>query len=124
MRDSVVLCCAQWCQMQRTPRGKLLKLKTLKSKECAHNAEVVSSSLTLATNDPVQARLSGTNLVRLQAQFLDAKGLHPLVLPRVSMHPLQFRTASSLMVSPHKGRTLPHDRTRYTQGQRATRRVT
>ena len=22
LRDSVVLRCAQWCQMQRTPRGK------------------------------------------------------------------------------------------------------
>ncbi len=22
LRDSVVLCCAQWCKMQRTPRGK------------------------------------------------------------------------------------------------------
>jgi hypothetical protein len=54
LRESVVLCCAQWCQMQRTPRDKCLKLMTLESKRCAHNAEVVSSSLTLATIDPAR----------------------------------------------------------------------
>src|SRR5271166_2581452 len=32
LRDPVVLRCASWCQLQRTPRGKLLKLLRLSSK--------------------------------------------------------------------------------------------
>jgi hypothetical protein len=44
----MVLCCTQSCQLQRTSRGKLLKYKLLKTNNRSHNAEVVSSSLTLA----------------------------------------------------------------------------
>jgi hypothetical protein len=32
LRKSVMLCCAQWCQLQQAPRRKLLKLLRLSSK--------------------------------------------------------------------------------------------
>src|ERR1700722_14156672 len=49
LRDSVVPCCAQPCQLQRTPRVKLLKYGVVITNNRPHNAEVVSSSLTLPT---------------------------------------------------------------------------
>jgi hypothetical protein len=56
LRDSVMLCCTQSYQLQRTPRGKLLKSKVLKANIRSHNAEVVSSSLTLATKSTTCSR--------------------------------------------------------------------
>jgi len=50
LRDSVVLSCARSCQLQRTPSGKLLILNGLNTEPIPHNAEVVGSSPTLATN--------------------------------------------------------------------------
>jgi len=50
LRDSVVLSCASWCQLQRAPLGKLLKLHARFSKYRAHNAGVEGSSPSLSTN--------------------------------------------------------------------------
>src|ERR1700737_4520228 len=49
LREPVLLCCASWCQLQRTPRGKLLKLLRLSSNIGTHNAEVEGSSPSLTT---------------------------------------------------------------------------
>jgi hypothetical protein len=40
----------QWRQLQLTTRGKLLKYKVLETNIRSHNAELASSSPTLATN--------------------------------------------------------------------------
>jgi len=40
---------ALWCQMQRTPRGKLLKILSRLLSHCTHNAEVEGSSPSLTT---------------------------------------------------------------------------
>ena len=49
LRDSVLLRYASWCQLQRAPRGKLLKLLRLFYKIGTHNAEVEGSSPSLTT---------------------------------------------------------------------------
>ena len=48
--DSVTLRCPPTYLSQRTPPGKLLKSRLLICNNRSHNAEVVSSSLTLVTN--------------------------------------------------------------------------
>jgi hypothetical protein len=45
-----MLCGALSCQMQRAPRGKLLKLQIRFSKPWTHNAGVEGSSPSLSTN--------------------------------------------------------------------------
>ena len=41
--------CAQWCQLQRAPCGKLLKILRLFPGVCIHNAGVEGSSPSLTT---------------------------------------------------------------------------
>jgi hypothetical protein len=49
LRESVVLSCASWCQLQRAPLGKLLKLQARFPKYRTHNAGVEGSSPSLST---------------------------------------------------------------------------
>jgi hypothetical protein len=49
LRESVVLSCAAWCQLQRAPLGKLLKLQARFPKYRTHNAGVEGSSPSLST---------------------------------------------------------------------------
>jgi hypothetical protein len=50
LRESVVLCCASSCQVQRAPLGRLLKLQARFRKYRTHNAGVEGSSPSLSTN--------------------------------------------------------------------------
>jgi hypothetical protein len=54
LRESVVLSCAAWCQLQRAPLGKLLKLQARFPKYRTHNAGVEGSSPSLSI-DPLLA---------------------------------------------------------------------
>ena len=64
LRDSVVLSCASWCQLQRASFGRWLKLRLIFSIYRSHNAGVEGSSPSLSTN-PISVLAIGPPNCRL-----------------------------------------------------------